>query len=254
LFSCSGLGINFGGHAAVSGVSAEFMPGTLTAIVGPNGAGKTTFFNLLSGQLRPTSGSVRFRGEDITRLGAARRARKGVGRAFQLTQLFPRLSVAENVRLCVQSRHRAGRNMIAVWRGRRDLIEEADRLLGEVDLLSRREDAASTLSHGEKRKLEVAMLMALDPEVLMFDEPTAGMSVDEVPLILSLIGHLKARADRIILLVEHKMDVIDSLADRIMVLHNGRLAAHGAPRDVMASAVVQEAYLGKRKPAGSAHG
>ena len=247
--SSVGLGIRFGGHAAVDDVSAEFGAGTLTAIVGPNGAGKTTYFNLLSGQLRATAGVVRLKGEDITRLSAAQRTSKGIGRAFQLTNLFPRLSVAENVRLAVQSRHSAGFNMLAMWRGRRDLIEQADHYLEEVGLAGRRTDVASKLPHGDKRKLEVAILMALEPEILMFDEPTAGMSVDEVPVILELIRRLKARGDKTILLVEHKMDVIHSLADRIVVLHNGRLVADGLPTDVMASAIVQEAYLGVKRPA-----
>lgn len=157
--------------------------------------------------------------------------------------------MAENVRLAVQSRHSAGFNMLAMWRGRRDLIDQADHYLEAVGLAGRRNDAASKLPHGDKRKLEVAILMALEPEVLMFDEPTAGMSVDEVPVILELIRRLKARGDRTILLVEHKMDVIHSLADRIVVLHNGRLVADGLPADVMASAIVQEAYLGVKRPA-----
>ncbi|KQP49262.1 ABC transporter ATP-binding protein [Pseudorhodoferax sp. Leaf274] len=242
-----GLGIRFGGHAAVDGVSCAFAAGTLTAIVGPNGAGKTTYFNLLSGQLRASAGQVLYQGEDITRLSAAQRTARGIGRAFQLTNLFPRLSVGENVRLAVQSRHRAGFNMLAMWRQRADLIEEADACLEEVGLAARRDDQAAKLPHGDKRKLEVAMLMALEPEVVMFDEPTAGMGVDEVPVILELIRRLKARGDKTILLVEHKMDVIHSLADRIVVLHNGRLVADGLPAEVMASPIVQEAYLGVRR-------
>jgi len=240
------LSIRFGGHVAVNEVSAEFDRGTLTAIVGPNGAGKTTYFNLLSGQLKASSGTVHYKGVDITRLGAAQRTQLGIGRAFQLTNLFPHLSVLENVRLAVQSRERAGFNMIAVWRSRADLIEKAQHYLELVGLAARRADLAAGLPHGDKRKLEVAMLMALEPDILMFDEPTAGMSVDEVPVILQMIQRLKDRGDKTILLVEHKMDVIRSLADRIVVLHNGQLVADGEPAQVMASAVVQEAYLGAK--------
>jgi len=240
------LSIRFGGHVAVNQVSAEFHSGSLTAIVGPNGAGKTTYFNLVSGQLRASSGTVHFKGVDITRLGAADRTQLGIGRAFQLTNLFPRLSVLENVRLAVQSRERAGFNMIAVWRSRADLIDRAEHYLERVGLAGRRNDLAAGLPHGDKRKLEVAMLMALEPEILMFDEPTAGMSVDEVPVILQMIQGLKDMGDKTILLVEHKMDVIRSLADRIVVLHNGQLVADGQPAEVMASPVVQEAYLGAK--------
>jgi len=240
------LSIRFGGHVAVNQVSAEFHSGSLTAIVGPNGAGKTTYFNLVSGQLRASSGTVHFKGVDITRLGAADRTQLGIGRAFQLTNLFPRLSVLENVRLAVQSRERTGFNMIAVWRSRADLIERAEHYLERVGLAGRRNDLAAGLPHGDKRKLEVAMLMALEPKILMFDEPTAGMSVDEVPVILQMIQGLKDMGDKTILLVEHKMDVIRSLADRIVVLHNGQLVADGPPAEVMASPVVQEAYLGAK--------
>ncbi len=240
------LGIRFGGHVAVDDVTAEFHSGTLTAIVGPNGAGKTTYFNLMSGQLRPTSGAVFFRGRDITRFGAAERTHLGIGRAFQLTNLFPKLSVLENIRLAVQSRARAGFNMTARWRSRADLIDHAVGYAGEVGLADRKDDLAGGLPHGDKRKLEVAILMALESEILMFDEPTAGMSGDEAPIILALIHRLKDRGDKTILLVEHKMDVISSLADRIVVLHNGKLAADGAPEEVMASAIVQEAYLGAK--------
>jgi len=240
------LTIRFGGHVAVNAVTTAFDAGTLTAIVGPNGAGKTTYFNLLSGQLRASSGSVHFKGNDVTRLGAAERTELGIGRAFQLTNLFPELTVLENVRLTVQSRERAGFNMTQVWSKRADLVDKARVYLEEVGLTARAGVPAASLPHGDKRKLEVAMLMALEPAIMMFDEPTAGMSVDEVPVVLRLIQKLKEKGDRTILLVEHKLDVIRSLADRIVVLHNGQLVADGDPAAVMASPVVQEAYLGTK--------
>jgi branched-chain amino acid transport system ATP-binding protein len=247
-----GLSIHFGGHVAVNAVTAEFHAGTLTAIVGPNGAGKTTYFNLLSGQLRASEGQVLLEGQDVTRLGAAARTELGIGRAFQLTNLFPLLPVLENVRLAVQSRARAGFNMLARWRSRADLVEQAHHYLTLVGLAARAADTTASLPHGDKRKLEVALLMALEPKILMFDEPTAGMSLDEVPVILEMIQRLKAGGDRTILLVEHKLDVIRSLADRIVVLHNGRLVADGEPAEVIGSAVVQEAYLGVASK-GAAH-
>jgi branched-chain amino acid transport system ATP-binding protein len=239
------LTIRFGGHVAVNRVSCAFRPGSLTAIVGPNGAGKTTYFNLISGQLAATAGSVLVKGEDVTRLSASARTRRGLGRAFQLTNLFPNLTVFENVRLAVQARARAGLDLFTLWSGRRDLMQAADAILDRVRLGDKREAAASALSHGDQRKLEVALLIALEPDVFMFDEPTAGMSVDEVPTILEIIRELKRDAAKTILLVEHKMDVVRSLAERIIVLHNGTLVADGAPAEVMASDIVREAYLGQ---------
>ena len=238
------LTIRFGGHVAVNRVSCIFRPGELTAIVGPNGAGKTTYFNLISGQLRPTEGSILLDGADITQLSAPLRTRAGLGRAFQLTNLFPNLSVEENVRLAVQSESGVHYDMLRPWMTRRDLIARADAILDKVALGSRRSVPATALSHGDQRKLEVALMMALEPKVFMFDEPTAGMSIDEVPVVLNLIAQLKQDASKIILLVEHKMDVVRSLADRIIVLHNGQLVADGKPAEVIASPIVQEAYLG----------
>ncbi len=238
------LTIRFGGHVAVDHVSCAFAPGTLTAIVGPNGAGKTTYFNLISGQLPASEGQVLLNGQDITRLPVSARTHLGIGRAFQLTQLFSGLTVLENVRLAVQSRRKLGLNLWSVWLDHRGTLRQARELLEQVRLADKAEATASSLPHGDQRKLEVAMLMALDPLVYMFDEPTAGMSVDEVPVVLDLIRALKARQDRTILLVEHKMDVVRELADRIIVLHNGRLMADGEPEAVIASPVVQNAYLG----------
>lgn len=242
------LTIRFGGHVAVDHVSCRFEPGTLTSIVGPNGAGKTTYFNLISGQLPASEGTVTLNGQDITTLPAALRSQRGLGRAFQLTQLFPNLSVHENVRLAIQARE-AGRgvgalDMWRVWSDRKAWITQASDVLEQVRLADKAGAAASSLPHGDQRKLEVALLMALDPKVYMFDEPTAGMSVDEVPVVLDLIRQLKRRKDVVILLVEHKMDVVRELSDRIVVLHNGQLVADGEPAAVIASPVVQQAYLG----------
>ncbi len=245
------LTIRFGGHVAVDNVSCAFERGTLTAIVGPNGAGKTTYFNLVSGQLRASAGRVRLNGEDITRKGVAERCDRGIGRAFQLTNLFANLSVRENVRLVVQSRANRGFDIFSRASAHVELIERAEHVLAEVRLIDKRDMPVSALPHGDQRKLEVALMIALSPQVLMFDEPTAGMSVDEVPVILDLIRDLKKDRDRTILLVEHKMDVIRTLADRIIVLHNGALVADGEPGEVMCSPIVQEAYLGKAPEAAS---
>ncbi len=242
------LGVRFGGHVAVNAVSCTFEPGTLTAIVGPNGAGKTTYFNLISGQLPATSGSVELDGRDLSSMSAAGRARAGLGRAFQLTNLFPNLTVLENVRLAVQASrdgpHHRGLNLWSVWSDHVALTDRARAILADVSLLEQAGSTVAHLPHGDQRKLEVAMLMALDARVFLFDEPTAGMSAEEMPTVLNLIRALRQDKTRTILLVEHKMDVVRELADRIIVLHNGTLVADGEPAEVIASKVVQEAYLG----------
>ncbi|WP_042337000.1 ABC transporter ATP-binding protein [Bradyrhizobium sp. DOA9] len=244
------LGVSFGGHQAVNAVSTSFHGGALTAIVGPNGAGKTTYFNLISGQIAASQGEVWLSSENVTALSVSQRARKGLGRAFQLTNLFPRLSVLENIRLVAQSmqsgRHHHGFDFWRIWSDAADLIEHATDILRSVSMAAQLGDPVATLSHGDQRKLEVAMLIAMNPTVYMFDEPTAGMSADEVPVVLDLIRDLKTHSHKTILLVEHKMDVVRDLADRIVVLHNGQLVADGEPAEVINSDIVQEAYLGTR--------
>ncbi len=248
MLSTENLTIRFGGHVAVNAVTCSFAPGTLTAIVGPNGAGKTTYFNLISGQLKASAGTVLLAGRDLTGLSASARTRAGLGRAFQLTNLFPNLSVLENVRLAVQAQragpHRRGLNLWSVWSDHKALTTTAQEILDIVAMQDKHSTPVASLPHGDQRKLEVALLMALDPQVYMFDEPTAGMSADEAPVILKLIAHLKQDKTKTVLLVEHKMDVVRELADRIIVLHNGSLVADGEPAAVIASPIVQEAYLG----------
>jgi branched-chain amino acid transport system ATP-binding protein len=238
------LTIRFGGHVAVDHVSCAFRPGELTVIVGPNGAGKTTWFNLVSGQLRPSEGKVFKGARDITGQSPSARAKAGIGRAFQLTNLFPKLSVLENVRLVVQARRGAGPRILSRAAALSDIRDEAMGILESARLADVADYPASALPHGDQRKLEVAMLIAMQPDVFMFDEPTAGMSVDEAPVILDLIAGIKKDAAKTILLVEHKMDVVRALADRIIVLHNGELVADGKPDEVMALPVVREIYLG----------
>lgn len=245
LLETEALSVRFGGHVAVDAVTCQFHAGELTAIVGPNGAGKTTYFNLISGQVAASAGRVHLMGTDITRVGVAERCRRGLGRAFQLTNLFPSLSVLENVRLVIQSRQHQGFGLFSMADSHAELTVAALAILERVRLDRQKHNTVAELSHGDQRKLEVALLIGLDPMVYMFDEPTAGMSMDEAPVILDLIAEIKADRTRTVLLVEHKLDVIRSLADRIIVLHNGALAADGPPAEVMASDIVQEAYMGK---------
>ena len=248
LLCTTDLTVRFGGHVAVNAVSCIFQPGTLTAIVGPNGAGKTTYFNLISGQLKASAGSVTLNGKDISSMSPSKRTRAGLGRAFQLSNLFPHLSALENVRLAVQANssgaHRRGLNLWSIWSDHALLTRRAEEILDAVSMHDKAPSLVANLSHGDQRKLEVAMLIAVEAQVFMFDEPTAGMSADEVPTILNLIRKLKHDKSKTILLVEHKMDVVRELADRIIVLHNGALVADGKPAEVIASPIVQEAYLG----------
>ena len=239
------LTIRFGGHVAVNAVRCTFRPGELTVIVGPNGAGKTTYFNLISGQLTPSAGTVIKDGVDITKMSPSSRAHHGIGRAFQLTNLFPKLTVLENIRLAVQARSGEGWRFLVPTERLTELTAKAERYLEATKLNTVAHLPAAALSHGDQRKLEVALLMAMEPDIYMFDEPTAGMSLDHAPDVLDLIAEIKHDHTKTILLVEHKMDVVRALADRIIVLHNGELLADGAPDDVMSSQIVRDVYLGK---------
>lgn len=244
LIRTEGLSIRFGGNVAVNQVNLSVAPFCVKSIIGPNGAGKTTLFNLLSGQYRPTSGSIFYKGRDITELKASDRTLLGLGRSFQLTNIFPNLTVLENVRLALQSKKGIG---MVFWRHYRKYSELEDRayeLLQKVLLAPKWEALASELTHGEQRKLEIAILLALEPEVLLLDEPTAGMSLEEVPAILDLIRQIKDGGDRTILLVEHKFDMIMSLSDSIAVLKEGKLICDDTPEAVSCNPVVLEAYLG----------
>jgi branched-chain amino acid transport system ATP-binding protein len=238
------LTIRFGGHVAVDHVNLQVEPFSLKSIIGPNGAGKTTFFNLLTGQYKATEGKVFFRGQDITELGPAMRTRLGMGRSFQLTNIFPVLSVLENVRVAIQSRQGFGLNFWRNYLHFSKTEDEAYATLQDLLLEDKWADPASSLTHGEQRKLELAILMALRPKILFLDEPTAGMSQEEVPAIMEILEKVKSARDRTILLVEHKMDMIMTLSDSIAVLQNGRLIADGDPDTIYGSREVQEAYLG----------
>jgi branched-chain amino acid transport system ATP-binding protein len=238
------LTIRFGGHVAVDHVNAQIFPFTFKSIIGPNGAGKTTFFNMISGQYRPTEGRVFFKGGDITPLSPALRTKLGIGRSFQLTNVFLSLTVLENVRLAIQSQKDIGFNFWKNYLRFSELEDRAYEILKMVLLDSKWNVPASSLTHGEQRKLEIAILLALGTEVLLLDEPTAGMALEEVPSILELLKEIKSRKDKTILLVEHKMDVLMALSDSIAVLHEGKLIADDTPETISQNKEVQEAYFG----------
>ncbi|WP_077324441.1 ABC transporter ATP-binding protein [Virgibacillus siamensis] len=238
------LSISFGGHTAVNRISVQIPEKKFTSIIGPNGAGKTTLFNLLSGQLTPTEGKIFYKGQNITRLSTTKRARMGIGRSFQITNVFPDLTVLENVRLAVQSEAKVRYQMLAHFKHYKKFADKAMSLLEKVFLELKAEQLAANLAHGEKRKLELAMLLALKTDILLLDEPTAGMSLEEVPAIIDVIKNIKAEEDRTIVLIEHKMDMIMDLSDEVLVLFHGELLAKGTPEEIIENETVQSAYLG----------
>ncbi|HLN14338.1 MAG TPA: ABC transporter ATP-binding protein [bacterium] len=237
------LRFHIGGVMIVDGVSLDVRAGELVSVIGPNGAGKTSFFNLLSGLYRPTGGRIELAGRDVTGAPPPDRARAGLGRSFQTASVFPGLSAFENVRLAVQLRSGGG----PPFRRRRADREEAAQAhdaLGQVGLAGRGGDRVGTLSHADRRKVELAMLVAARFDVLLLDEPTAGLSVEEIPMVLAVIRAVHRDRGTTVLMVEHRMDVVGELSDRIAVMHHGRLLSYGPPAEVMADPAVREAYLG----------
>ncbi|MGD9951731.1 MAG: ABC transporter ATP-binding protein [Burkholderiales bacterium] len=243
ILAVQGLRKAFGALAATDGVSLEVREGETHAIIGPNGAGKTTLIGQLAGNLRPDAGSIRFAGEDVTRLGAPQRAKRGFARSFQITSIYRDFTALDNVALAVQAH--AGHSF-RFWRPAREeraLREPARRVLEEVGLGARADVLAANLSHGEQRQLEVAMALATRPRLLLLDEPVAGMGLEESQRMVQFLAGLKGRQTMI--LVEHDMDAVFTLADRISVLVYGRIIASGAPDEVRGNPEVRRAYLGE---------
>ena len=239
------LGLDIGGATIVADVSLEVQEGEFLGIIGPNGAGKTSLFNLLSGLYGATSGTVELDGRDITRDAPHRRTRAGLGRTFQVSSVFPRLSALENVRLSAESRLGG---TFRVWRRAmrfKRALERARWALERVGLEGREAVPAGALAHGDKRKLELAMLLAGDPRVILLDEPMAGVSVEDVPELVGLIKSVHESEGKTVLMVEHHLDVVTGVAERIAVMHHGALLAVDTPARVMADAAVQEAYVGE---------
>jgi branched-chain amino acid transport system ATP-binding protein len=239
------LGLDIGGARIVADVSLDVAAGELIGIIGPNGAGKTTLFNLLSGLAKPTAGTVELRGRDITGLAPYRRTRAGLGRTFQVSSVFPLLSVHENVRLAAES---ALGGTLRIWRRAasvREARERAGEALERVGLAQRSLWPAGLLSHGDKRKLELAMLLAARPDVILLDEPMAGVSAEDVDELVELIRSVHALEGKTVLMVEHRMEVVVGLAQKIAVMHHGALLAFDEPAAVMANETVQTAYLGE---------
>ena len=240
ILEAEGLDRSFGGIHAVNDVSLEIPQGTLHAIIGPNGSGKTTLFNLLTGHTKPSSGRVRFAGEDITGMAYSKVARKGLAKSYQITTVFPLLTVFENVRIAAQAAAHAN----VFWRpadGIKAVTRHTEEVLERIGLAEERDLIASNLSHGDQRRLDLAIALATSPRLLLLDEPTAGMSPTETAATVELVKELNR--DVTILMIEHKMDVILTIADRITVLHQGEKLFEGAPDEVKSHPKVQEVYL-----------
>ena len=235
----------FGGLRAVDGVDLNVAEGSLHSVIGPNGAGKTTLFNLISGYIKPTAGDVYLRGKRITGLPLHRIAHLGMGRSFQITNVFPNLTVLENARLSAQA---LGKDSLKLWASAsrfHKYEEQALDALRQVGLEEKALMPASILPHGDKRKLELAILLAAGPQVLLLDEPTAGMASEQVPILLDIIRKIRETGGKTILLVEHNMQVVMNVSDRITVMHQGKVLAEGSPGEIAASPAVQSAYLGE---------
>ena len=234
------LTVRFGGLTALNAVDFAVPPGEVRAIIGPNGAGKSTFFNCLTGVLRPTSGAIVLAGDDITGLSSDRISQRGIARSYQITNILPNASVLENARIAAQSRRHAW-SLLTHHRAYRDIVERAEAALAAVGLLGKAHELAANLSHGEQRTLEIAVALATEPKLLCLDEPTAGMSAAETNDTMRLVRRI-AR-DLTILIVEHDMQVVMELADRITVLHYGEILAEGTPDEIQLNPRVLEVYL-----------
>lgn len=235
----------FGGLVAVSDVNIKVKSQTLHSIIGPNGAGKTTLFNLLSGNLEPTSGQVIFEGRDITDLPAYRSVHLGIGRSFQITNIFPNLSVLENIRLAAQA---VGNDSFKFWQNFQHFPryeEEAFKIIEQIGLNEQVGMSAQMLAHGDKRKLELGIILASNPKLLLLDEPTAGMAREEIPILMDTIDQIRKQSNKTIMLVEHKMDLVMNVSDWITVMHHGQVLAEGTPGEIAANESVQAAYLGE---------
>ena len=242
ILSTRGLSRRFGGLMAVDDVALALERGKLHAVVGPNGAGKTTLINLVSGELEASSGTIHYKGEDITRLAPDRRSRIGIGRSFQKTNIFPAFTAFENCRLAAQSRTPRALRIASDAVAFLPVREAAQRALDAAGLSARAGMVASALSHGEQRQLEIAMVLATAPEVLLLDEPLAGMGAEEASRMVELLK--KITSDHALLLVEHDMDAVFAVADRITVMVNGQVLESGSPMQIRASPAVRQAYLG----------
>lgn len=243
ILSTNSLTRHFGALNAVDNVSLQFMRGQIHAIIGPNGAGKTTLINLLSGELAPSTGEIHFKGTDITRFTSDQVSQTGIGRSYQKTNIFPRFTCFENCGIAAQSREPSSMRFFRPARNTKRVQDRADNALELCGLGHRRDTVASDMSYGEQRQLEIGMMLATEPELLLFDEPLAGMGVDESQQVIELLRQLALK--HTLILIEHDMDAVFAIAEKLTVMENGRVLATGSVDEIRASKAVQEAYLGE---------
>jgi branched-chain amino acid transport system ATP-binding protein len=237
----------FGGLKATDNVSFAVAPGELSSIIGPNGAGKTTLFNQITGYLRPDSGRVFFNDRDITHLPPHEIVRRGIGRSFQRSNIFSRLTVFENVQTAVLSQHRQSSNLWRATQRYRELNERAGHILESVGLAGRRNQLSGTLALGDQKRLEIGLALALEPQLMLLDEPTAGMSPEETWSTVALIQSLAREFKMTALFTEHDMAVVFNISQKVRVLHQGQLIAEGAPQEISENPEVQRVYLGEKR-------
>jgi branched-chain amino acid transport system ATP-binding protein len=245
LLEVQGVSVRFGGLAAVKDVSFGLEPGQRVALIGPNGAGKTTLFNVLTGQLKPSAGRVRFKGEDITHHSVFARTHLGMARSFQITSLFPYQSVRVNALIALQGTRKVRYNVARRLLENRELQAEVQRLLESADLWDLRDEMVSSLAYGQQRKLEIALSLASDPELLLLDEPSCGLTATESAEITTRIGDLGSKIT--VLMIAHDMDLVFGVAERVLVLHYGEIACEGTCDEIRANPMVREIYMGSRK-------
>ena len=240
-----GLRKNFGKLAAIDGVDLDFQEGQFTSIIGPNGAGKTTLFNVVTGRFSPSSGTIHFNGKDITGFPPHEISRLKLNRIFQITNLFPELTVHENIKVSVLAKRKETSKIFTLSKNRGQADEETERILEIIGLMDKKDSLCGSLSHGDQRLVEVGVALSLDPVLLLLDEPTGGMGPEETDRMVQFIRTLSEKQKVTILLVEHDMNVVFSVSERIVVMHQGTVIADGTPNEIRKNDKVREAYLGE---------
>ncbi|OFW60806.1 MAG: hypothetical protein A2133_03745 [Actinobacteria bacterium RBG_16_64_13] len=249
MLEVKGISVHFGGLAAVGNVSFGIEPGERLALIGPNGAGKTTLFNVLTGQLKPSAGSVYFKGQDITRASVFARTHLGMARSFQITSLFPYQTVRVNALIALQGTRKGRYNVVRGLMGDKQMQAAVQGLLESTDLWELREEVVSSLAYGQQRKLEIALSLASDPELLLLDEPSCGLTTAESADITTRIRDLGSKIT--VLMIAHDMDLVFGVAERVMLLHYGQIACVGTCDEIRANPMVRDIYMGTRKTFGS---